>query len=136
MKHLLLLIAFFAYSNIQMHAQSNNELIVADMQAYGYATSLKDSVIYVTEIMKLPVARVDKKTGFLSKRAEYSNQLKDYMTSIGVEHATCAVIFNRNKVKLNKVFIKMLNKAQKKKNFVIKTISEQDFTFKDPMIGM
>ncbi|MCQ2244014.1 MAG: hypothetical protein MJZ32_07125 [Bacteroidaceae bacterium] len=137
MKHLLLLIAFFACSTIQMHAQkSNDALIVADMQAYGYATSLNDSVIYVTEIMKLPVARVDRKNGFLSKRADYSNQLKDYMKSIGVEHATCAIVFNRNKVKLNKIFIKMLAKAQKKKHYVIKTISEQEFSFKDPMIGM
>ncbi len=136
MKHLILLIALFAFSHLQLSAQSKDELIVADMHAFGYATSLNDSVVYLTEISAIPVANVDRKTGFLSKRAVYSNQLKDYMMKQGVEHPTCAIIYDRNKVKLNKKFVKLMNKLQKKKMYLIKTISTAEFTFKDPMTGL
>lgn len=136
MKHLIILIALLTFSHLQMSAQSKDEIIVADMHAFGYATSLNDSVVYLTEISPIPVANVDRKTGFLSKRAVYSGQLKEYMAKQGVEHATCAIIFDRNKVKLNKKFVKLMNKLQKKKMYLIKTISTAEFTFKDPMTGL
>ena len=132
MKYLLLCISCFLLSFQQVSAQeetAKKETLIDDMCAFGYATSLNDSIVYMTEIAQMPQVKISNKTKFLVNRASYTNQLKEYMSKIGVEHPTCAIIFDQNKKKLNKKFVTMMSKFQKKKRYFVKTISEEEFKF-------
>ncbi len=131
MKYLLLVISFFCLSLQQASAQEKGEVKSSDIYAFGYATSLNDSVIYLTEIAPMPIVTLEKKTGFLVSRASYTAQLKDFASKIGIKHPTCAIIYNKNKKKLEKTFVKLTKKYQKKKAYFIKAISAQEFTFKE-----
>jgi len=131
MKYYLFILSFLLVSLQGVSAQEADEEKVSDMYAFGYVTSLNDSVVYLTEIAQMPEVYVNKKTGFLANRASYTSQLKEFATKLGVDRPTCAIIFNRKKPKLAKIFVKMTNKFQKKKRYFVKAISSQEFTFKE-----
>lgn len=131
MKYLFLVISFFCLSFQQVSAQEKGEVKSFDVYAFGYATSLNDSIIYLTEIAPMPTVTLEKKTGFLVSRASYTAQLKDFASKIGISHPTCAIIYDKNKKKLEKKFVKVTKKFQKNKNYFIKAISSQEFTFKE-----
>lgn len=103
---------------------------VADQFAFGYATTLSDTIVYLTEIANMPEVTINKKNGFLVNRASYTSQLKEFMKKLGHEHATCAIIFSNNRKKISKRFVSIMNKLQKK-NYFVKTISAEEFTFKE-----
>lgn len=130
MKYLLLIISFITLSLQQVSAQEKGDEKVSDAYAYGYITSLNDSVVYLTEIAPLPTVTI-KKNGFLVSRASYTAQLKAFATALGISHPTCAIIYDRKKKNLEKTFVKMTNKLQKKNRYFIKAISAQEFTFKE-----
>lgn len=131
MKYLILIVSFLALSLGQLSAQERDELKVTDMYAFGYATSLNDSIVYLTEISNMPVVTIKKKTGFLVNRASYTAQLKEHFKKMGINHPTCAIIFDRNKKKINSKFVGMMKKFQQKKRYFVKTISAEEFTFKE-----
>lgn len=131
MKYLLLIISLVCLSFQQAYAQEKNQIKVSDVYAFGYATSLNDSVIYLTEIAPMPTVILEKKTGFLYNRASYTEQLKSFAEKLGINHPTCAIIYNRSKKKLEKEFVKLTKKFQKKKAYFVKAISAQEFTFKE-----
>lgn len=101
------------------------------MYAFGYATSLNDSIVYLTEISNMPEVTINKKNGFLANRAAYTAQLKEHFKKMGVEHPTCAIIFDRKKKNISSKFVAMMKKFQKKKRYFVKTISAEEFSFKE-----
>lgn len=115
----------------KISAQEKNEIQVTDMYAFGYVTSLNDSIVYLTEISNMPRVTVNKKNGFLVNRSSYSNQLKEHFKRMGIEHPTCAIIFDRNRKKISKKFVGMMKKLQKNNRYFVKTISAEEFTFKE-----
>lgn len=131
MKYLLLIISFFFVSTLQISAQEKNDNKVSGLYAFGYMTTLNDSVVYLTEIAPMPKVEINKKNGFLVNRSSYTAQLKDFATKIGIKHPTCAIIYDKKKKNLEKKFVKMTNRLQKKKKYFIKAISSQEFTFKE-----
>lgn len=102
-----------------------------DVYAFGYFTSLNDSVVYLTEIAPMPTVTINQKNGFLVQRASYTAQLKSFANAIGVSHPTCVIIYDRKKKNLEKKFVNLTNKLQKKKNYFVKAISAKEFTFKE-----
>ncbi|MCF0244243.1 MAG: hypothetical protein HUK06_05665 [Bacteroidaceae bacterium] len=131
MRNLILLtITLLCLSVQQTFAAEKDEVLVTNLYAFGYGGSLNDTVSYVTEIVKMPVVKMEKKTGFLVKRSEYTQQFKKYLAGIGVSYPTCAIIFDMNKGKLYKKFLKLLKKA-KKANLFVKTVSVSEFSFSE-----
>ncbi len=131
MKYIFLVISFFCLSLQYVSAQEKGEIKTNEVYAFGYATSLSDSIIYLTEIAPMPTVTLEKKTGFLVSRASYTAQLKDFASKIGINHPTCAIVYDKNKKKLEKKFVRLTKKFQKNKNYFIKAISSQEFTFKE-----
>ena len=131
MKYLLLIISFFALSFQLASAQEKSEEKMNDVYAFGYFTSLNDSVVYLTEIAPMPTVTINQKNGFLVSRASYTAQLKSFANALGISRPTCAIIYDRKKKNLEKKFVKMTSRLQKKKTYFIKAISAQEFTFKE-----
>ncbi len=98
---------------------------------YGMATSLMDSVVYVTDIQYVAKAVLNAKTAFLEARTMYSEQLRKHLEQQGLSsHITCAVSFNVNKQKLEKAYQKTLARYNKKKGITLNVLVNNQFVFK------
>ena len=73
---------------------------------YGFAASFNDSTVYFTDIQEVDSAVIDR-SGFLYGRDSYSYQLKDYLASIGFEHATCVTLWAATRDAVEKKFQKL-----------------------------
>ncbi len=99
---------------------------------YGIATSLMDSVVYVTEIQQVEGAVVNSKNGFLEARSLYSEQLRAFLEQLGNQgNMTCAVCFHEKKHKIQKKHQKLLGKYAKK-DIILKTLKDSEFQFEAP----
>ena len=87
-----------------------------------------DSVVYFTDEQRLDSMVMEKKTKFLEKRATLSEQLANYLTSIGESKYTAAIIYDTNLKKLDKKYIKHA-KYYKKNGFTIKPADKSQFSF-------
>lgn len=96
---------------------------------YGVVFDLKDSVVYFTEVKPLENAWYNKANNFLYARSEYSIQLRDYATKIGVKDPTAFVSFEYKRNKIEKKYLRMRTKMQKD-GYLIKYISAPDFVFR------
>jgi RNA polymerase primary sigma factor len=95
---------------------------------YGVGFSAVDSVVYFTDEQRLDSMVMEKKTKFLEKRATLSEQLANYLTSIGESKYTAAIIYDTNLKKLDKKYIKHA-KYYKKNGFTIKPADKSQFSF-------
>ena len=119
--------ALFTASSLQ----AKNE-ITTRMYLFGFAASFNDTIVHFTEIQQVDSAWTDTKKRFLLGRDNYSYQLRDYLASkMRMPNRTCVVIFNKNKKKLEKHYLKMKRKYEDKKtsNFDVRIISPQEFSF-------
>lgn len=98
--------------------------------AYGFARCFNDTVVYLTSIQEIPEAALEKKTNFLIGRDLYGNQLKTYLESRYPGYATCVVIFDDKKSKIEKSYVKMRREYQKKEGLKLIEIPLADFKFK------
>ncbi len=98
---------------------------------FAYGTDFNDSTVYVTAISRVDGAMLDKKTNFLAYRQTFSQQMKNYLDrTYGGSH-TCAVFFNSNRAKLEKVYAKMRRNAAKNKGEKFVEIPATDFTLRN-----
>lgn len=96
---------------------------------YGVATSLMDSVVYVTDIQQVEGAVVNSKNGFLEARSLYSEQLRSFLEQQGYKgNMTCAVCFHAKKHKVQKKHQKLSGKCAKK-GIILKTLKDSEFKF-------
>ncbi len=96
---------------------------------YGIATSLMDSVVYVTDIQQLEGAVVNSKNGFLEARSLYSEQLRAFLEQQGGRgNMTCAVCFHEKKHKIQKKHQKLQGQYAKK-GIILKTLKDSEFKF-------
>ena len=104
---------------------------VKGVYMYGMATSLMDSVVYITDIQYVDKAVLNAKTAFLEARTMYSEQLRKHLEQQGLSsHITCAVSFNVNKQKLEKAYQKTLARYNKKKGITLNVLVNNQFVFK------
>ena len=95
------------------------------------ATSLMDSVVYITDIQYVDKAVLNAKTSFLEARTMYSEQLRSHLEQQGLPpHMTCAVSFNVKKQKLDKAYQKALAKYNKMKGMKLNVLNNSQFVFK------
>lgn len=102
---------------------------VPKIYAFGFAASFNDSTVYFTDIQEIDSAWINDKNGFLISRDNYSYQLKNYLSAIGLEHRTCIISFALERKDIEKKYQKMKNKYVKAGNFLIKGINDSDFHF-------
>lgn len=102
---------------------------VPKLYAFGFAASFNDSIVYFTDIQEIDSAWINEKNNFLVSRDNYSYQLKNYFTSIGVEHRTCIISFSLNRKDIEKKYQKMKNKYIKAGNYDIRSIGTNDFHY-------
>lgn len=75
---------------------------------FGFAASFNDTIVHFTEIQHLDSAWIDHKTEFLGGRDNYSYQLRDFLAAkLQMPHRTCVVFYNKDRLKLEKVYLKM-----------------------------
>lgn len=97
---------------------------------FGIAASFNDSIVFCTDIQLVDSARLSKE-GFLPRRAEYANQMRNYLEyQQGKKDYTCMIYFSENKAKLEKEASKV--KSKYKKGMVLKNLDTATFVFKKP----
>lgn len=102
---------------------------VPKLYAFGFAASFNDSTVYFTDIQEIDSAWINDKNDFLVSRDNYSYQLKNYFTSLGLEHRTCVISFALKRKDIEKKYQKMKNKYVKAGNYDIKSVSTNNFHF-------
>lgn len=102
---------------------------VPKLYAFGFAASFNDSTVYFTDIQEIDSVWINDKNDFLVSRDNYSYQLKNYFTSLGLEHRTCVISFALKRKDIEKKYQKMKNKYVKAGNYDIKSVSTNDFHF-------
>lgn len=97
---------------------------------FGMAASFNDSIVFSTDIQPVDSVQLTKE-GFLPRRADYANQMKNYLEfQQGKKDYTCMIYFSENKAKLEKEASKV--KAKYKKGMVLKNLDTDTFVFKKP----
>ncbi len=102
---------------------------VPKLYAFGFAASFNDSIVYFTDIQEIDSAWINDKNDFLISRDNYSYQLKNYFTNIGLEHRTCIISFALERKDVVKKYEKMKNKYVKAGNYDIRNVSSDEFHF-------
>lgn len=99
---------------------------------FGMAASFTDSLVYFTGVQQVDSAWVDQKSHFLKGRDNYSYQLRNFLSNqYGLHHRTCIVMYNEDRRKLEKEYLKMreLYTTKARQPFEIHDLTEQDFRF-------
>jgi len=103
------------------------------MYMFGFAASFNDTIVHFTDIQAVDSVWTDSKTNFLLGRENYSYQLRDYLANQQMPHRTCIVVFNKDRKKLEKKFLKLrrLYTQPKKgqRHFDIRYIEAKDMKF-------
>lgn len=96
---------------------------------FGVSASFTDSTVYFTRVQYLPEAVVTQHD-LLEGRAQYSQQLKDYLeTDKSQANRTCFVFYGRKEADVKKKWVRVQNKYLKNQQTKVKQV-EDDFTFK------
>lgn len=93
---------------------------------FGVCFSAIDSTVYFTDIKQVPNTSVERGSGFLYSRNNYSYQLQQYFKSTSGSNYTAVTCYNQKRAKLEKKFAKMRQKYQKK-HFVVNYV--HDFAY-------
>ena len=108
-------------------AQRNKQYFAPkDMYMFGVCFSAIDSTVYFTDIKQVPNTSVERGSGFLYSRNNYSYQLQQYFKSTSGSNYTAVTCYNQKRAKLEKKFAKMRQKYQKK-HFVVNYV--HDFAY-------
>jgi len=111
-----------------MSAQRNKRYFAPkDMYMFGVCFSATDSTVYFTDIKQVPNTSVERGSGFLYSRNNYSYQLQQHIKSTSGSNFTTVTCYDQKRTKLEKKFSKMRQKYQKK-HFVVNYI--HDFAYK------
>ena len=105
---------------------------VPRMYMFGMAASFTDSLVYFTGVQQVDSAWIDQKSRYLKGRDNYSYQLRNYLSEQhGLHHRTCIVMYNEDRRKLEKEYLKMreLYTTKARQPFEIHDLTEQDFRF-------
>ena len=131
MRQKLIAFVLFTMALCSMHVQGKDRC--TPIYIFGFSASFIDSVVYITEIQIIDSAWVESKTDFLVKRANYTNQLNNYLARKGMSTRTCFVTYATSEKDILKKMAKLrkkLNGSKKHpKHFDIRLIDEDEFKF-------
>ena len=103
-----------------------------DVYMFGFATDLNDSTVFMTSVVKINGAAVNKKTGFLEQRSHYSAQLKQFLEHSTKTSYTCTVVYANSRKEAERQYIAMRKHWNKQSGYVVRELAESDFTFVNP----
>lgn len=98
--------------------------------AFGFAASFADSTVYITDLQPVDSVYIEKRTGFLENRDQYSTQLRDYLAGQDKPHRTCAFFFAVKQKDAEKTLMKMKKRYGRNGQYEVKYIPSSDFTFR------
>lgn len=125
-KRLTILFTLLLCSVTALFAQKKLE--TTEVQMFGVAISVSDSVVYMTDIQSVGPVKLEKKTNFLSERREYSHQLAEYVSNAEGHKMTALVSYNKKKKKLEKRYLK-IKQRYTKDGFLVKYVNKNEFAF-------
>ena len=105
---------------------------------YGISFSLKDSVVYLTDIQQVDSAVVEGKYNYLYGRADYSYQLRNFMRDkLNRNYTTNVVISDVTKEGIDKRYLKTRKhftyvgkgKKQRRASYDLRYIGSSEFRF-------
>ncbi len=100
---------------------------------FGVGTNFNDSTVYLTRITPLDSIRIDKKTGFLPNRVEFSIQLKQYLEgTLGLVNETTSIFFSEKSSKIYKYYYKLKKRYIDEGYKDLIVIDPNQFTFNKP----
>lgn len=97
---------------------------------FGFAASFKDSTVYFTEIQRIDSTWTDARKGFLYRRGDYSNQLREHLKKEGFASPTCVTLFSAERKKVEKKYLKLRKKYTQKGGYNVKYIDFNTFEFR------
>ncbi|MBQ8276972.1 MAG: hypothetical protein IJY00_00775 [Bacteroidaceae bacterium] len=97
--------------------------------AFGYATCLGDSAVYLCAVQMLDGATIDKRTGFLNYREDYSRQMEEALKATYGKDFTCALVFSTKKGKAEKKYLAIRKRLRKDKGMLVNELPVADFRF-------
>lgn len=110
--------------------KASNKEVCTSVYAYGIATSFNDSIVYMTDVMKVDSVYFDiPKSNAIGGRKQYSRQFKDYLDNKGMTNRTCTFFYQPTKEKAEKSYIKLRKKLIQKYKFSTELISKEEFKF-------
>lgn len=111
-----------------MPAQAQDKNTPKRVYAFGYAETLNDTVIYITQIQELEGAELDNK-GFIHFRESYDAQLQHYLMSVQKSHTMCITIYGTSRSKLEKKFIRLRRDLNHRKQVRLVELPSNQFQF-------
>lgn len=97
---------------------------------FGVGVSHTDSTVYISEIQQLDEALIEKKTGFLNRMPDYSEQYRSMLRSTYPGFITCSVFYGDKAEKVEKKRAKLLRHyARKKSEMKIVEVPAGKFSF-------
>ena len=100
-----------------------------NVYGFAYATSLKDSVIYLSAVQQIPEAQIGKQ-GFLNYRADFSAQFSSYIQQYYDQpNVTTVVFFHKSRKKIEKRYLKVRKTAKQEQGKRIVELNYSDFKF-------
>lgn len=120
----LLLILFSIVFSMNVNAQKQP----TGAHLFGFSASFNDSTVYITEIQYVDSAHIGK-SNFLFSRENYSYQLQNYLRSKGIQNPTCVTFFAQDQKKIEKKYLSMRKRYEKKNQYNIKYITTTDFRY-------
>ena len=101
---------------------------------FGFSQEFGDTIAYITDITKIDSLMLQKKTGFLPFRYDFSQQLKNHLEGEkGLKKQTACVFFSKNKAKLNKKLSKMRKRYLGMEHTTVVNIGQEEFKFVHPL---
>lgn len=97
--------------------------------AFGYATCLGDSTVYISAVTHLEGAHIAEKTKFLERREEYARQFEATLLSRFSKHFTCALFYEKSRKSAEAKLLKLRKSFKKQKDLRVEEIPAADFTF-------
>jgi len=123
-------IALFCFVMLMISLQTFAIERPTTLYVYGFSASFNDSTVYITDIQQLDSAWVNKQTGFLYSRDNYSYQLKNYLQNNGVENPTCIISFAKTRKEIEKKYAALRKRYTKgDASYTIKQLSYDKFHF-------
>ena len=128
MKNILLKTSFLLFA-ILFTTENQAKVNDSEGYAFGYATCLGDSCVYITDIQHLNGVSTNKKTGFIELQKEYAHEMELRLKDIYAKHFTCAFFYSTNKKKLEKKFLSIRKTINKSKENKLEYITNDVFSF-------
>lgn len=101
---------------------------------FGVCQELTDSMVYITNINQVDSLDLERKTGFLPFRSEFSLQLKEYMEGqMHLQNQTATVFYSKSRKKLSKKFYKIKKRFLDNSYTRLQVIDDEHFRFRHPL---